>query len=462
MSRPREPQVLLQLPDGAARDALRAGLMALRCVPINLPFEASERYAFLKRMVSCERVFLFIDISNISLPAADRFDFVVSNLPQKLRERTILTRLAGGHVSEADRAWIKTLGFSDLIGEFDARDLEGSLRVVFDLMAMKLELPLLSTGELARYVSAVATTAAQGTPRALIRGQTGLSAEQLVALLNDKLDIQDRSYHLKKYPACFIGSEAVLWMVKRLKLTLEAAVGVGQALGSLGLLHHVEHKHNFSDEGLFFRLAISRVADTKDLGGAFVALQEQLSISDRSYLGTIYPRCWVGSEAVDVICKQYSVARHVGHLILHRQMQFGLLLFIGVQNAFAKFDLAHPAWENLLKRRVVVMRDGQVASIGCPAFRHEADVADRLNGQLEDAMQKVLSDRTRNRIESDTLKVSGIFNWYGQDFKNGWRGANTLGQFLALYSVPLGLNVDTSSKLQLANLASSFWTMTGD
>lgn len=102
------------------------------------------------------------------------------------------------------------------------------------------------------------------------------------------------------------------------------------------------------------------------------------------------------------------------------------------------------------------------ANIGCPALRHEADVADRLNGQLEDATQKFLSDRTRNWIESDTLKVSGIFNWYGQDFKNGWRGANTLGQFLALYSVPLGLNVDTSSKLQLANLASSFWTMTGD
>jgi hypothetical protein len=87
------------------------------------------------------------------------------------------------------------------------------------------------------------------------------------------------------------------------------------------------------------------------------------------------------------------------------------------------------------------------ANIGCPALRHEADVADRLNGPLEDATQKVLSDRTRNRIESDTLKVSGIFNGYGQDFKNGWRGANTLGQFLALYCLPLRLNADTSSKL---------------
>lgn len=92
------------------------------------------------------------------------------------------------------------------------------------------------------------------------------------------------------------------------------------------------------------------------------------------------------------------------------------------------------------------------ASIGCPALRHQADVADRLNGPLEDATQKFLPDRTRNRIESDTLKVSGISNWYGQDFKNGWRGANTLGQFLAVCSVPLGLNADTSSRLSAGKL----------
>lgn len=87
------------------------------------------------------------------------------------------------------------------------------------------------------------------------------------------------------------------------------------------------------------------------------------------------------------------------------------------------------------------------ASVGCPALRAEAYVADRLNAQMEDATQKFLSDRTRNRIESDVLKVSSIFKWYGSDFEKDWRGANTLGQFLALYSGALGLNVDTASQL---------------
>ena len=105
------------------------------------------------------------------------------------------------------------------------------------------------------------------------------------------------------------------------------------------------------------------------------------------------------------------------------------------------------------------------ASIGCPALSDEAYVADRLNAQMEDATQKFLSDRTRNRIESDVLKVSSIFKWYRSDFEKGWRGANTLGQFLALYSGALGLNVDTASQLSAGKRGIEFldydWRLNG-
>lgn len=96
------------------------------------------------------------------------------------------------------------------------------------------------------------------------------------------------------------------------------------------------------------------------------------------------------------------------------------------------------------------------ASIGCPALRREAFVAERINEQLEDATHKFLSDQTRNRVESSTVKISSIFKWYGQDFEKGWRSADTLGQFLALYSGPLGLNVDTASQLSAGKLDIEF------
>ena len=76
------------------------------------------------------------------------------------------------------------------------------------------------------------------------------------------------------------------------------------------------------------------------------------------------------------------------------------------------------------------------ASIGCPALRPEAYVAGRLDAQLEDSTRRFLADRTRNRYhpETDTLRVSSVFDWYAQDFQRGWNGADSVREFLAGYA----------------------------
>jgi hypothetical protein len=58
------------------------------------------------------------------------------------------------------------------------------------------------------------------------------------------------------------------------------------------------------------------------------------------------------------------------------------------------------------------------ASIGCPALRDEAYVADKLDTQLENSVVRFLSDRSRNRFnpQSGKLEVSKIFDWYAKDF----------------------------------------------
>jgi hypothetical protein len=58
------------------------------------------------------------------------------------------------------------------------------------------------------------------------------------------------------------------------------------------------------------------------------------------------------------------------------------------------------------------------ASIGCPALRDEAYVADKLDAQLENGVVRFLSDHSRNRFnpQSGTLEVSKIFDWYAKDF----------------------------------------------
>jgi hypothetical protein len=62
------------------------------------------------------------------------------------------------------------------------------------------------------------------------------------------------------------------------------------------------------------------------------------------------------------------------------------------------------------------------ASIGCPMLREEAFVADRLDRQLEEQAVRFLSDRTRNRLQGNTLELSMIFKWFAEDWTRGYRG----------------------------------------
>ena len=62
------------------------------------------------------------------------------------------------------------------------------------------------------------------------------------------------------------------------------------------------------------------------------------------------------------------------------------------------------------------------ASIGCPALREEAYVADRLDKQLEEQAVRFLSDRSRNRYSNGKLEVSMIFKWFESDWASSYTG----------------------------------------
>jgi hypothetical protein len=76
------------------------------------------------------------------------------------------------------------------------------------------------------------------------------------------------------------------------------------------------------------------------------------------------------------------------------------------------------------------------ASVGCPMLRNEAFIPGRLDAQMEDAMRRFLSDRTRNRYDTQSrrLEVSKIFDWYGKDFERGHKGYSSVKAMLARYS----------------------------
>ncbi len=79
------------------------------------------------------------------------------------------------------------------------------------------------------------------------------------------------------------------------------------------------------------------------------------------------------------------------------------------------------------------------ASIGCPMLREEAFVAERLDAQLDEQARRFMADRSRNRFNAPAgrLELSRIFDWYGDDFRQGHRGIGALHQFVAAHAEQL-------------------------
>ena len=76
----------------------------------------------------------------------------------------------------------------------------------------------------------------------------------LARIMLEHLNITTHSYRLKRYEDCFVGSEAVEWLMEaKIAKSVAAAVGIGYRLVQLGYVNHVTNDHDFKNEYLFYR-----------------------------------------------------------------------------------------------------------------------------------------------------------------------------------------------------------------
>jgi hypothetical protein len=145
----RSPAALLDLPRGSARSELRAGLRAMRVAPGNMPIDRLERDRILRKLGNRPETVAFVDVSRAGIGKTTTVLELDAVLPRDAtRHRVFLTRLAGGHVSDADRRWVRSLGFADLLPHTDGRDCEEGLRTALDTVARVLALPPLAPAAL--------------------------------------------------------------------------------------------------------------------------------------------------------------------------------------------------------------------------------------------------------------------------------------------------------------------------
>jgi hypothetical protein len=326
MSQAAAPTAFLCMPPGEARNAVRAALMAMKVVPHDVLPSRAELAQLARTLHADSRTVAIIDVVGVQHAAAHTLALAALLPSPEARQRTLLARPGRG-LWPADRAWARALGFADLVAQLDATSLGAESAHVLDWGARLTGAQPLQGDALARYFSAMQIKPDASSARGLVRQATGLTAEALCAALASNVKALNRVYHLKSYPSCFVGNEAVAWIAKQYAVSTDQAIALGVALQQLGMLHHVAHEHAFTNEPYFYRTAVCTAVERSDPGVLFTLLSSKagVEVRDRLYHGKTYAQCFVGSEAVEWVKQSHKIARHEAEILLNRLHGFNLI-----------------------------------------------------------------------------------------------------------------------------------------
>ncbi len=326
MSQSNAPTAFICMPSGDARNAVRGAMMAMNVLPQDILPSQSELSKLARTLHADSRTVAIVDLENIQ-PTAAHLPALAALLPQtETRKRVTLIRPQRG-LWQSERAWVQTLGFADLTAQLDGSSLATEHLALLSWVATQVAIAPIKGDILTRYFSAMQIKPDPATARGLIRTSTGLSAEALCAALASNVKALNRTYHLKSYPSCFIGTEAVAWLARQYAVNQDKAIKLGLALQTLGMLHHVTYEHAFANEPFFYRTDISTTVERIPLDDAMHMLSsaQGVEVRDRLYHGKNYPASFIGSEAVDVLSSTYKLNRHDAEILLNRLHGFHLI-----------------------------------------------------------------------------------------------------------------------------------------
>jgi len=144
--------------------------------------------------------------------------------------------------------------------------------------------------------------------------------------------VKDRTYHLRVYKECFLGNEAVDWLLLHTHITEREAAGATlNEMMNKNLIKHVADYPTFRDGKFFYRfIDIVKVDDSVDAGPSFVPDDELrkhggsldafvvsmavamsdpktgVKVEDRKWHLKRYKSCFIASEAVVWLQKHYK------------------------------------------------------------------------------------------------------------------------------------------------------------
>lgn len=142
---------------------------------------------------------------------------------------------------------------------------------------------------------------------------SSLSLDKMAQIFRRGVGVKDRRYHLRVYRDCFVGSEAVDFLVgSTLADSRMEAVDIGRTLArEFNLFEHVTRDHEFKDQYLFYRMvnldkirAISEIAIEESRLLEMAKLFEAgIDVKDHRHRMRVFHNSFEGKEAVNFLVK---------------------------------------------------------------------------------------------------------------------------------------------------------------
>jgi len=165
-----------------------------------------------------------------------------------------------------------------------AREAAGDETVAVDVKEFEsIEAALVAAGELppadgeprlrptdeSTFVAPAKASELSAQPKVCLGNVCSFTYSEIMAMLENELDIKNRTYHLQTYRRCFVGSEAVDWCIAKFprsdqdaqsmggksQMSRAEAVQILSSLQRLSIFRHVTDDHAFEDRYLFYRLS---------------------------------------------------------------------------------------------------------------------------------------------------------------------------------------------------------------
>lgn len=252
-------------------------------------------------------------------------------------------------ISPGEQAWARHVGIASLLPGSSAAAWQESLAPVLERMVEAVGRSPIDRTKLEAWINEALRTGAEPRPGpvkdtyadAFELERKGVAGGRLAEVMQAPggVPVADRTWHGKPYRACFVASDAVDWLVERQGLARPLAVKACTFLWRTGRIHHVLRQAAFADEHLYFRFSGRRSElERVDLVQAAAGMRGRggVAIAERTYLAKVYPRCFVGEDAVRWLMGRYGLPLGAAETIGQRLLDLGVFHHVVDEHGFVE------------------------------------------------------------------------------------------------------------------------------